>query len=544
VPSPGTVTQIETFLPQGEFIYSRTDLKGTITEANEAFAFISGYERHEMIGQPHNIVRHPDMPSEAFGDMWRDLKQGRPWRGLVKNRRKDGGFYWVIANASPVRENGQIVGYQSVRTCPSREDVKKASDAYARLRAGDRGIQIKHGHVANARVSPLAWALIPETVFPVLCGLLLVFSILGLLTHLTGLDLAFVHAIVAGVGILAALHGLLLVFPRWKSQLAQTHEYLETLLVSGNLDRRFSLDAQGGYLPGIVSRMDRFVSSVQATIQGMSDMARHVQRIANEVGQAVVNVGHSASIQNDATSSAASGIEQISASIGEVASHAFETREAAEKTVIISKEGEALSQKACQTILALAQTVKTSASQVERLGQQSEEISRITQTIKEIADQTNLLALNAAIEAARAGETGRGFAVVADEVRKLAERTAKATDEITGMNAAVQNETGLAVQSMRSGAQQVEDGVLLVQEAQNALRNIHEQMGKTMVMIGDISHSATEQEKAMNLMAESVEKMASMTESNVSVVHETNHTVTTLNNMVSRMTKTVNQYKI
>jgi len=109
-----------------------------------------------MVGQPHNIVRHPDMPPEAYADMWDDLKAGRPWQGLVKNRRSDGGFYWVVANASPVRENGQIVGYQSVRTRPSREQVAAAEAAYKRLRSGDRSIRIEHGRVIPARLS--VWA--------------------------------------------------------------------------------------------------------------------------------------------------------------------------------------------------------------------------------------------------------------------------------------------------------------------------------------------------------------------------------------------------
>ena len=116
------VSDRETRLPEGQFIYSRTDLKGVITEANEAFAEISAYRREEMLGENHNIVRHPDMPPEAFADMWRDLGAGRPWRGVVKNRRKDGGYYWVVANTSPIRENGRIVGYQSVRTTPCPEE--------------------------------------------------------------------------------------------------------------------------------------------------------------------------------------------------------------------------------------------------------------------------------------------------------------------------------------------------------------------------------------------------------------------------------------
>jgi aerotaxis receptor len=103
------VTNVETPVPEGVFICSQTDLKGRITEANAAFSEISGYQAEEMIGEPHNLVRHPDMPREAFADMWRSLQAGRPWRGLVKNRRKDGGFYWVVANVSPVRESGRGV---------------------------------------------------------------------------------------------------------------------------------------------------------------------------------------------------------------------------------------------------------------------------------------------------------------------------------------------------------------------------------------------------------------------------------------------------
>ena len=130
------VTNVETLLPEGEFIYSATDLKGIITEANEAFVGLSGFNREELIGQSHNIVRHPDIPPAAFEDMWRDLKSGRPWRGVVKNRRKDGGFYWVVANVSPIRENNQVVGYQSVRSRPSRDEIIAAEAAYKRVREG------------------------------------------------------------------------------------------------------------------------------------------------------------------------------------------------------------------------------------------------------------------------------------------------------------------------------------------------------------------------------------------------------------------------
>jgi aerotaxis receptor len=127
------VTQREKPYPRGRYLVSKTDLKGIITYANDAFVELSGFGREELIGKNHNLVRHPDMPPQAFEDLWRTVKEGLPWRGIVKNRAKDGDHYWVDAFVVPVRENDQTVGYMSVRTEPSREDVRQAEALYQRL---------------------------------------------------------------------------------------------------------------------------------------------------------------------------------------------------------------------------------------------------------------------------------------------------------------------------------------------------------------------------------------------------------------------------
>jgi len=536
------VTDLETILPDNEFIYSRTDIKGVIVEANEAFASVSGFRPEEMIGQPHNIVRHPDMPEEAFADLWRDLKAGGPWRGIVKNRRKDGGYYWVVANVSPVREHGQVVGYQSVRSRPSREEIASADAAYRQMRAGGSSLGIEHGRVITRRARSLA-------------------GLFSLRVQLTGIALAELGAtalyFVASQGgermlladvlaALLALYGLFFLLhyaPRLHGNLAEFAAWLERILTTGNLKQRCA-STRMDLLGRVIHQTDKFVCSVQATVQGMADLAAHVRAATREVSQSVDQVHGAARKQSEATTAAAAAVEEVTASIGEVAEHARSTRDVAHQTSEVSHEGAARSEEACQAITSLSETVKVSAGQVETLGQRSAQISQIAAVIKEIADQTNLLALNAAIEAARAGEQGRGFAVVADEVRKLAERTGKATQEISSMITIIQNETQLAVDSMRAGAAQVGDGVNLVHSAQAILQRIQDEMVDTMRRVDEISHASSEQQSAMNQLARNVEQVAMMTEQNVSVVAQSGLLVEKLSAIVERMEKAVNQFAV
>ncbi|MDR2450779.1 MAG: methyl-accepting chemotaxis protein [Candidatus Accumulibacter sp.] len=539
------VTNVETLLPEGRFIYSRTDLKGRIAETNDAFCEISGFSREEMLGQPHNIVRHPDMPPAAFDDMWRTLKTGLPWRGIVKNRRKDGGFYWVVANVSPIRENGQVTGYQSVRSRPSREEITGAGEIYARINAGDKRWFIHQGRAVRSRPSFVETflSLRVQMAFMGILGL-----ILGLMEIFPAAWqdeslISLLHKSLAIFSMFYALYFVAYFTPKVKRDLDSIGRWITSVLSTGDLKQRLPVDRSDRI--GFVARqMDVFVSSVQATVQGMADTAMQVRQRTREVEAGMGTVTQSAEQQNEATSSATTAVEKMSVAIGAVTEHARSTRDVAISAGEVSDTGVRCADEACRAINLLAETVKRSAGQVEALGQRSAEISQISGAIKEIADQTNLLALNAAIEAARAGEQGRGFAVVADEVRKLAERTAQATEEISTMIHLIQSETQKAVDGMCAGASQVEQGVELVHSAQEALQRINREMGGTIQRVNEISSVSGEQQENMSQLARNIEQVASMTKQNVAVVKQTHALVGKLESIVDRMNKAVNQFVV
>ncbi len=129
------VTDLETRFPTGELIVSQTDVAGIITMCNEAFVHMSGFTRDEIMGAPHSILRHPDMPQAAFADLWSTVDQGKRWSGYVKNLRRDGGFYWVYATVIPKIVGGVVVGHTSVRREPSRDKVEELMGVYATMRA-------------------------------------------------------------------------------------------------------------------------------------------------------------------------------------------------------------------------------------------------------------------------------------------------------------------------------------------------------------------------------------------------------------------------
>lgn len=311
----------------------------------------------------------------------------------------------------------------------------------------------------------------------------------------------------------------------------------------------------------MAATVDEQVAATEETSTSMEEIAAQITRVASsaeslaasveqtsssiaQMGQSIEHTAGSADTLGTAVEETSATIEEMAASIQQVGRHVDETRRIALDAKSAASTGGDTVDQTVAGMRRIHDEVNRLTERMRVLTAQGESVGQISETIEDIADQTNLLALNAAIEAARAGEQGRGFAVVADEVRKLAERTSKATQEISAMIQSVQSETTKAVDGMRSGAQQVENGVLLVQDAQSSLQEINQQMEHTTHMVRDISHSSDEQQQAMTIMAQSVERIAAMTEQNMAVVTQTTSTVNYLNEVVDRMQKAAAQYTV
>ena len=531
------VTDVEKTFPDDTSIYSRTDLKGRITEVNDVFVDMSGFTREELIGKAHNIVRHPDVPPAAFDDLWKDLKAGRPWSSLVKNWRKDGGYYWVVANASPIRNQArEITGYQSVRFAPGREDIAAAEAVFKRVNQGDKSIYIQHGKVLQRR--PIRNFLRSD---------------LWVWTVVTQLALLPVYAYLLGHPYkLLAMLAILFVpsfttyrVYRYRRSVQALTRWAEEMLVSGNL--RLPLPAgvhRHEQIRALARGLYDFVCCMRGTIKGVDDMAQQVHRASQATLQSINEVHGASTKQNTAVDASLATIEAVTTTIRDVAGRTEDTRLTTQQVDAEAQAALEVSQRATAQIQTLAGHIHTSARQIDALGQRSQEINQVVSLIREIADQTNLLALNAAIEAARAGETGRGFAVVADEVRKLAERTSQATSEITQMTTAITHDANQAVAAMSQGEARAQASVTVVDKVTSTLASISTHIQQTGDMVAQIDQATQQQLEATLQMSHDAQRIQAMTQANATALTQSRGLSEKLDHIGSRMLESARQYQV
>lgn len=256
------------------------------------------------------------------------------------------------------------------------------------------------------------------------------------------------------------------------------------------------------------------------------------------------DVARQSNERSEAAASMAAAVEEMTVSIGQVGENASEAHEITVRSGDLSAEGTTVIQNAASEMRKISEAVQSSSAIIQDLGEQSNHITSIVNTIREIADQTNLLALNAAIEAARAGEQGRGFAVVADEVRKLAERTSLSTTEIAGMVEKIQLGTRNAVASMETGVKQASKGVALASQAGESITVIRDDAARVVGVVNSISDAIREQVSVSSEIARDIERIARMTEESAHAVQGTTDAARNMQKLSSSLHASVSRFRL
>jgi aerotaxis receptor len=463
----GPVTGREIELPEGTILVSRTDLGGRITFFNQAFLDISGFSEDELMGAPHNLVRHSHMPAVAFADLWETIKAGKPWEGIVKNRAKNGDHYWVRANATPEVENGKVTGYISIRVAPTRAQIDAAERLYEQVRNGTaRNVRVSEGRVIDTRLSArLGRGL--NSITGRLIGIVALQVLLMVGNTWMGGNLPF---LMLSIVTTTALTALLVRYIR--GPLARQEQHFDAI-ARGELTyeiipegvREFhrsnalmrAMKAKLAY-----AGLERVETNARAQQQLKREMLTLTELLESEVDTTVSEISTQAERLKEGASSLLHTAEELR-SQAQTVSNAIQVTSGNVQTVAgatgeleaSSREISAQVQRSSELSEAARRKVDLASASVSTLTAATASIGDVVTLIQSIAGQTRMLALNATIEAARAGEAGKGFAVVASEVKGLAEQTDTGISRVNAQAQEIETTTNEAVATVEAVAEAI-----------------------------------------------------------------------------------------
>lgn len=560
-------------------IVSETDLKGNITYVNDKFCEVAQYTREELMGQPQNIVRHPDMPKEVFKELWATIGKGKIFRGIVKNKKKDGSPYYIDGIFTPVLgANGKPVKYIGVRfditeaTLESQR-MKGILDAidtsYAMIEFDIRGnvltanenflrtlgytmdeIRGRHHRTfvdqayANSNEYRTFWDdLAAGRAFN------------GEFRRISrsGADV-WINAVYSPVkdekGRVIKVVKIATDTTALKKQYQEISRIIKNMS-EGNLAEEFTMKAEGDValmgdalnvslrnLNKILSNIQQVANLVASSSEELLTKGEQMKSTTQEVASATQQMAEGAQQQAQQTDEASKLMEGVLKTSGEMTKKADIINSSAEKGQKHTMEGLTTIRKVVENMNEIQNSAGQTAKSITVLTERSEEIARTLNVITDIASQTNLLALNAAIEAARAGDAGRGFAVVAEEIRKLAEDSRKSAVDIERVINEVQKDIGAAGKAISNMEVNVKSGNSASRDAENVFQIIEKSNADTLDMSKEILEYTASQKDAINNTVKNIEKIVVVSEQTASGTEEIASSTKELSQGMNEVTST------
>lgn len=509
-----TIAKNENLLSENDYLISRTNLETRLIYVNSSFARVFGYEPEELIGMPHAPLIHQDTPPAFTASILQTLRAGRRWEGALKHRCKDGSAFWAFNVITPAVVDAKTIGYTTIRTKPTDEQVSESIAVFETLRKNPAGKWqfLKKPLKGVLSINSLG----PRLLITHLASLCIGIGIVEVPRHIVFYN--FTRQATLATGLITGLAAATLLAFAAKSRICKELNAVGDLvyrLASGDLS---------------FARRHSAISEVDAMMNAVDTMRKSLVSIVAEVREAVDAVATtSASLAERGdglaarTESQAASLEQTAATLEQMTSAISRTAENAALATHVTEAAKVNGTQGQQIMAALV-------TRMADIQAHASEVKEIVDVIQGIAAQTNILALNAAVEAARAGASGKGFAVVASEVRALSQRTASSASDIERL--------------VRESSTKVHNGARAVAESQKTLQEVFASVDRVAALMGEIAGATNEQKIGIEQINAGVMQLEGAAQQNAGLVEATSQDASSLAERAKLLHTTVGIFRV